>query len=87
MTGHDHEGCDVMHFWDEKPTELNPFGQWSVSKQEEWKESKEVEAVREVTVRSMMGDFGGNVGLLSAWFDWDSEGSSTHLFSCGTARC
>lgn len=25
--------------------------------------------VRELTVRSMMGDFGGNAGLLSAWFD------------------
>jgi hypothetical protein len=27
--------------------------------------------IREVTVRSMMGDFGGNAGLLSAW--WDRE--------------
>lgn len=25
--------------------------------------------VRELTVRSMMGDYGGNAGLLSAWFD------------------
>jgi hypothetical protein len=24
-----------------------------------------------VTVRSMMGDYGGNAGLLSAWFDVD----------------
>lgn len=28
--------------------------------------------VREITVRSMMGDFGGNAGLLSAWFDEDA---------------
>ncbi|CCC06291.1 hypothetical protein SMACR_00509 [Sordaria macrospora] len=34
--------------------------------------------VREVTVRSMMGEFGGNAGLLSVWFDeeeweWKAE--------------
>jgi hypothetical protein len=27
--------------------------------------------IREVTLRSMMGDFGGNAGLLSAWFNFD----------------
>jgi len=27
------------------------------------------DGIREVTVRSMMGDYGGNAGLLSAWFD------------------
>ncbi|GAB7356422.1 hypothetical protein MBLNU459_g7194t1 [Dothideomycetes sp. NU459] len=27
------------------------------------------ETIREITVRSMMGSYGGNVGLLSAWFD------------------
>lgn len=26
---------------------------------------------REITVRSMMGSYGGNAGLLSAWFDYD----------------
>ncbi len=25
--------------------------------------------LREITVRSMMGEFGGNAGLLSLWFD------------------
>lgn len=27
---------------------------------------------REITVRSMMGDFGGNAGLLSMWFNFDT---------------
>ena len=27
--------------------------------------------VREITFRSMMGQFGGNAGLLSLWFDFD----------------
>lgn len=28
-----------------------------------------IQGLREITVRSMMGEFGGNAGLLSAWFD------------------
>ena len=35
-------------------------------------ESMAFEGVREITVRSMMGEFSGNSGLLSAWFDWDA---------------
>lgn len=36
------------------------------------KEVEGVLGVREIIVRSMMGDFGGNVGLLSIWFDEES---------------
>lgn len=38
---------------------------------EEGKEGYTFEGVREITVRSMMGEFGGNAGMLSVWFDWD----------------
>lgn len=31
-----------------------------------------VPGIQEATVRSMMGDFGGNAGLLSLWFDYKS---------------
>lgn len=34
-------------------------------------EDKELAGVREITVRSMMGEFGGHAGLLSAW--WNAE--------------
>lgn len=73
LTGHDHEGCDVRH-------EYGTAG-WNVTKWEHGAhgvEAKELaakeaakEGVREVTVRSMMGGYGGNAGLLSGW--WDSE--------------
>ncbi|KAG9575821.1 hypothetical protein KCU77_g14215, partial [Aureobasidium melanogenum] len=62
LNGHDHEGCDTWH--DRADTE-----------QEQWISTKfsapntTTSGIREVTVRSMMGDFGGNAGLLSAWFD------------------
>ncbi|RMD42070.1 hypothetical protein DV735_g3040, partial [Chaetothyriales sp. CBS 134920] len=29
--------------------------------------------IREITLRSMMGDFGGNAALLSAWFDFEAN--------------
>ncbi|KAF4783820.1 hypothetical protein HER10_EVM0000591 [Colletotrichum scovillei] len=73
LNGHDHEGCDTYHYINQtKPDQQDRS--WEV---ETWPTAKGRGAVgaagapglREITVRSMMGDFGGNAGLLSAWFD------------------
>ncbi|MCJ1235068.1 hypothetical protein MMC14_003032 [Varicellaria rhodocarpa] len=69
VTGHDHEGCDVCHHL--------PFDEdiharrWNATKWHDVRESTDesIPEIREITVRSMMGNFGGNAGLLSAWFD------------------
>ncbi|RBQ99549.1 hypothetical protein VDGD_06219 [Verticillium dahliae] len=71
LNGHDHEGCDTYHFI-RQVKEGNRY--WDVSRWEHAKGNGTVGAdglsgIREITVRSMMGDFGGNAGLLSAWFD------------------
>lgn len=71
LTGHDHEGCRVLHFppiqaqgfW-----EAVPFSRAA---------KREAEAggrkyVEEVTVRSVMGQYGGNTGLLLG--DVDAQG-------------
>ncbi|KAK5721371.1 hypothetical protein LTR17_014660 [Elasticomyces elasticus] len=71
LNGHDHEGCDTFH----SRSILS-----SGDKSEDWTAARFHSArarvakqshvgLREVTVRSMMGSFGGNAGLLSAWFD------------------
>ncbi|KAI8266569.1 hypothetical protein K4K56_004775 [Colletotrichum sp. SAR 10_98] len=73
LNGHDHEGCDTYHYINQTQGELSDR-RWEV---ERWPTAKGRGAVgapgapglREITVRSMMGDFGGNAGLLSAWFD------------------
>ncbi|KAF8540505.1 hypothetical protein BDD12DRAFT_24653 [Trichophaea hybrida] len=81
MTGHDHEGCQTVHFWDEDGEEAR----WNVVKHQEWVESgkeKMVGSIREVTVRSMMGEFGGNAGLFSAWFDWENNEWKFDYSSC-----
>ncbi|KAJ9155870.1 Protein TED1 [Coniochaeta hoffmannii] len=72
LNGHDHEGCDTWHFINQSLG--GEDRKWEVRR---WREAKEaglpgregLPGIREVTVRSMMGDFGGNAGLLSAWFD------------------
>jgi hypothetical protein len=62
LNGHDHEGCDTWH-------------ERSDADQAQWNSTRysvpnaTTDGIREVTVRSMMGDYGGNAGLLSAWFD------------------
>ena len=72
LTGHDHEGCDVYHYL--SSNEDITARRWNATK---WLDAKglldePIPGIREITVRSMMGDFGGNAGLLSAWFDYDA---------------
>ena len=74
LTGHDHEGCDTWHYLPSRlegqtPPEEN---EWQSTKFDSAKFSASYTGVREVTLRSMMGDYGGNAGLLSAWFDFDA---------------
>ena len=79
LTGHDHEGCDVLHFIPANST-YNSAQEDGQDRQTQWEAVRCDDAdtvsphaqIREVTMRSMMGDFGGNAGLLSAWFDFDA---------------
>ncbi|KAL2261943.1 hypothetical protein VTK26DRAFT_2951 [Humicola hyalothermophila] len=88
LNGHDHEGCDTWHFINQSVADPEQR-KWEVRR---WRQANSpspagagrivgregLPGVREVTVRSMMGDFGGNAGLLSVWFDeeaweWKAE--------------
>jgi hypothetical protein len=79
LTGHDHEGCDVWHYLPDSPSET-PLQQdsdgtkansWNSVRWRDANTSTSYTGVREITLRSMMGEFGGNAGLLSLWFDFD----------------
>ncbi|KAL9613486.1 MAG: hypothetical protein Q9167_001982 [Letrouitia subvulpina] len=82
LTGHDHEGCDVYHHI---PTATAQESRsW---KAERWDtamrlQNRTLPGIREITVRSMMGSFGGNAGLLSAWFDNESSEWSFEYSTC-----
>ncbi len=81
LTGHDHEGCDVWHHIPDS-VDITTIGQDDEdTKSESWNSvawrdaniSTSHTGVREITLRSMMGEFGGNAGLLSLWFDFDKN--------------
>ncbi|RAK80555.1 uncharacterized protein BO72DRAFT_445132 [Aspergillus fijiensis CBS 313.89] len=120
LTGHDHEGCDVLHFvrWGggldsvlkgdgegegegkgegegedkgtgKQETEVAAAAaadadpeqrdwQWDAKRYSSAQEaatttSTSTPSIREVTMRSMMGAYGGYAGLLSVWFDVDKQ--------------
>lgn len=92
LTGHDHTGCDVVHYVDrtkeestEDSSDGNEHQEQAPSETSTWKwnarryhtpkdlntSDSHSPSIREVTLRSMMGEYGGNAGLLSVWFDTD----------------
>ncbi|KAK2601802.1 hypothetical protein QQS21_004686 [Conoideocrella luteorostrata] len=83
LNGHDHEGCDTYHFVNQTNGTSPDDRSWESRRWEDVKLSnipsmEQHPGRREITVRSMMGDFGGNAGLLSMWFnqetwEWEHE--------------
>ncbi|KAF9770625.1 hypothetical protein IL306_011809 [Fusarium sp. DS 682] len=77
LNGHDHAGCDTYHYINQTNGTDASQRQWEVKS---WSDAQALKIPgsdgipgrREITVRSMMGDFGGNAGLLSLWFDQDT---------------
>lgn len=76
LNGHDHEGCDTWH--DRPGANQNNWNQTKYSTTAATSEN----GIREVTVRSMMGAYGGNAGLLSAWFDADAASWKFEYDTC-----
>lgn len=62
LTGHDHEGCDSYYNFE--------GDQWVASKTPN---ASQRAPVREIVVRSMMGDFDGQTGILTGQFDTNSS--------------
>ncbi|KAK0930525.1 hypothetical protein LTR29_016645 [Friedmanniomyces endolithicus] len=73
LNGHDHEGCDTFHLRNHNiDNEGSVQAGWDASRFDSAKRRSTddgLDGLREITVRSMMGSYGGNAGLLSAWFD------------------
>ncbi|KIH93257.1 hypothetical protein SPBR_02561 [Sporothrix brasiliensis 5110] len=93
LNGHDHEGCDTFHYINQSHKIPNEDRRWETAT---WatartegllgKERDGLPGVREITVRSMMGEFGGNAGLLSAWFDEDAWEWRFEYATCAFGR-
>lgn len=63
LTGHDHVGCETMY------NKNATSGTWMASKNAE---STDL-TIQEITVKSMMGEFNGNAGLVTGHFDKHSS--------------
>ena len=91
MNGHDHEGCDTFHFINQTNGTSSADRSWEITT---WSNATArnittqdfLPGRREITVRSMMGDFGGNAGLLSLWFDYDAWEWRYEYVSCPLGR-
>lgn len=91
LNGHDHEGCDTYHYinqtngtsWTDRSWEVKT---WSDAQQLGLPRQEKIPGRREITVRSMMGDFGGNAGLLSLWFDYDAWEWQYEYVDCPLGR-
>ncbi|XXH06145.1 hypothetical protein Hte_012591 [Hypoxylon texense] len=71
LNGHDHEGCDTYHYINQTEGDERQWRatRWHSARADGLPGKPGVPGLREITVRSMMGGFGGNAGLLSVWFD------------------
>ncbi|KAG9240192.1 hypothetical protein BJ878DRAFT_527591 [Calycina marina] len=85
LTGHDHEGCDIYHYINQT-TEIDrqwEAKRWADVQSTELLKAEGIPGMREITVRSMMGDFAGNAGLMSLWFDKDIWDWKYEFVNCG----
>ena len=95
LTGHDHEGCDVYHHLPSAPTNEESAKEEGQAAERRWSATRWADAegpraqpipgIREVTLRSMMGNFGGWAYLISAWYEEGAELEGEWRFE--VARC
>ncbi|KAH6651665.1 putative polarized growth protein [Truncatella angustata] len=90
LNGHDHEGCDIYHFINqtEETSEDHKWEtvRWSDAQNRDIPGQPGHPGLRELTVRSMMGGFGGNAGLLSAWFDEETWEWKFEFVNCALGK-
>ncbi|EME46731.1 hypothetical protein DOTSEDRAFT_70659 [Dothistroma septosporum NZE10] len=93
LNGHDHTGCHVYHTQQMDLPDPDALVNGTAAPLDKWHTTRFAEAenerqnntligVREVTVRSMMGEFGGNAGFLSAWWDEQTKQWKFDYTSC-----
>jgi hypothetical protein len=85
LTGHDHEGCDVYHYINQSspPEKEWQAARWGNAVSAGVTDAPGVPGLREITVRSMMGDFAGNAGLFSLWFNEEEWEWNFEFANCG----
>ncbi|KAI1347493.1 hypothetical protein F5Y01DRAFT_243148 [Xylaria sp. FL0043] len=89
LNGHDHEGCDTYHYINQSlPSDERRWqvARWDAARNDQLPGKSGIPGIREITVRSMMADFGGNAGFLSVWFDQDAWEWKHEFAECELGR-
>lgn len=130
LNGHDHEGCDTVHYIERtmranlsfgetrqaheadtaeaqtdgsSPTSAGGDSQHEIASSWNWRSARHsnfvskihsagfpetrtkseiVTSLREITLRSMMGQYSGNAGLLSLWYDFEAGHWDYEIMMC-----
>lgn len=72
LTGHDHEGCETFY------NKNSEDGTWSASSTP----SSDSLTIKEITVKSMMGQYHGNTGLVTGHFNENTKQWEWHFSLC-----
>ncbi|KAK7203497.1 hypothetical protein BZA70DRAFT_66163 [Myxozyma melibiosi] len=83
VNGHDHEGCLVNHIKLMNGWVAEPISKGKTTYRHSFSPEPD-ESVVEITVRSMMGQFGGNVGLLKGFYQENNDDVTKFTFSLCT---
>lgn len=90
LTGHDHEGCDTWHHVPSSsarerrqisPSTTTKEGWLSIPWSQKGPDVPET-GIREITLRSMMGAYSGNAGLLTVWYDFNEGEWDYRVMMC-----
>ena len=76
LTGHDQGGCYNVYDKDLQS------GVWEASPVKTHDRSKANDYIQEVTVRAVMGDYDGNIGLMTGNFDKEAGQWDFHYSAC-----
>lgn len=81
LNGHDHEGCDTQHY--HNPENIKERKTIRHNDLPSLTPEEKQSALREITVRSMMGSYGGYAGFLSGWYNEDQSKWEFAYETCG----
>lgn len=92
LNGHDHEGCDTYHYTPSQSSQSANDDASSASNERKairtpslpsLSSTEQATALREITVRSMMGSYGGHAGFLSGWYNAQEGEWQFEYETCG----
>ncbi|KAF2197501.1 hypothetical protein GQ43DRAFT_458466 [Delitschia confertaspora ATCC 74209] len=89
INGHDHEGCDVIHYVERTSAAKtdNKEDRGDTGGASAGNGGEDTPRLKEITLRSMMGDYSGAAYFLSAWWDPNAGGEGNGEWRMEVGMC